>query len=231
MNHEQALKLQAAERYLLHDLSPQEREDFEEHYFACAECGDEVRSAFALADNAKGVFAAEADRQAFRKSEIRNPKSEIPFFRRFRPAFAAPVAAALLLGVVLYQSVWVIPGLQRNLDSLNQAQVIPSIVARAAIRGEDTVVEISERDRFVQLMLDINMTVPDSSYTCDVYDEAGSLRFTVPAASPSRGSLHLLLPASELKSGRYIIRVRTKSEGGSVSEAHMNEYSFAVRSK
>jgi hypothetical protein len=109
--------------------------------------------------------------------------------------------------------------------------VIPSVVARAATRGEEPVVEVSERDRFVQLILDVNVTIPVSSYACDVYDEAGTLRFSVPAPAPTRGSFNLLLPTAGLKPGRYMIRVRPDGGAGSLSEAQLDEYSFVLRRK
>ena len=34
MDHETAVQLQAAERYVLDEFSPKERADFEEHFFA-----------------------------------------------------------------------------------------------------------------------------------------------------------------------------------------------------
>ena len=228
MDHEEAIKLRAAERYILEELSPDERDDFEEHYFMCVECADEVRSVFALADNAKSVFAGQAQAATPRPVALHERPSN--WWLRLRPAVAAPAAAALLLGVTLYQSVWVIPRLERDLANVNQAQTIPSVVARPATRGEDPVVEISEHDRFVQLILDLNVTIPDSFYTLEVYDEAGSLRFSVPAPAPSRGSLHLLLPVTGLKPGPYMIRVRPKSGAGSIPE-NIDEYNFVLRSK
>src|SRR2546423_14363158 len=48
MNHEEATGAQATERYLLGELSDQERDAFEEHYFDCALCADDVRSGTAF---------------------------------------------------------------------------------------------------------------------------------------------------------------------------------------
>ena len=43
-------------RYVLDELTGQEREEFEEHYFNCAECAADVRAAFAFAANARAVL-------------------------------------------------------------------------------------------------------------------------------------------------------------------------------
>src|SRR6266404_851366 len=43
MNHDDAIKSLAAERYILDDLDPAERDAFEEHFFDCTECTADVR--------------------------------------------------------------------------------------------------------------------------------------------------------------------------------------------
>ena len=43
MNHVDAIQLRAAERYALNQLSAPEAEAFEEHFFSCTECAEEVR--------------------------------------------------------------------------------------------------------------------------------------------------------------------------------------------
>jgi hypothetical protein len=96
-------------------------------------------------------------------------------------------------------------------------------VARAATRGEDAVLRLAAADESFQLVLDINTTVPVSSYTCEVYDESGTLRFTVPVPAPPDGSLNLLLPARGLEQGRYSIKVNSNTTS--------DNYSFVVQRK
>jgi hypothetical protein len=240
MDHEQATSMHAAERYLLKELSPEQTTDFEEHYFECVDCADEVRSAFAFADNAKSVQSqharSETERTALAQSRPRVSWLERLWRTVLKPDFglaiAAPVAAVLLLGFTLYQQALVIPRLQRDLETLTQPRVVPTIFAHAATRGEDPVVEIGENDRFFQLILDINATVPVSSYLCKVYDESSTLRFAVPAPAPSGGgALNLLLPASGLNAGRYTINVTPLIDGDSKTELQPDQYSFVLRRK
>ena len=42
MNHAEAVETQVVERYLLGELNDSETEEFEQHYFACADCAAEV---------------------------------------------------------------------------------------------------------------------------------------------------------------------------------------------
>src|SRR5437660_4493919 len=49
MNHDDAIKTMAAERYILEDLEPAEHDAFEEHFFDCTECTADVRDAAKVA--------------------------------------------------------------------------------------------------------------------------------------------------------------------------------------
>ena len=231
MDHQQALKIQAAERYLLDELTQEERDDFEEHYFSCVECAEEVRTAFSLADNAKAVLAEAPSRPILVKSQPAKARSSWDWWAGLwtfmRPV--VPVAAMLLLAITVYQSVLVIPRLQRELADASAPRVVPTVVAHAATRGDDAVVQVSNQDRLLQLILDINPTTSVSSYKCEVLDGAGNKRFTVPAnLAGGGGSVYLLLPAQDLESGRYTIRVRPADASGT---SPVDEYRFELQRK
>lgn len=55
MDHLQAIQLRAAERYALNQLNVTEAEEFEEHFFSCTECAEEVRWVNMFESNAKKV--------------------------------------------------------------------------------------------------------------------------------------------------------------------------------
>ena len=56
MDHNEALQLQAAEKYVLGELSPPLRDEFEEHFFECQECALDVKAAAGFVDNARAVW-------------------------------------------------------------------------------------------------------------------------------------------------------------------------------
>ena len=56
MEHQSAVKLRFAERYLLGELSPDEPANFEAHVFDCALCADAVRQGAHLVANLKAVL-------------------------------------------------------------------------------------------------------------------------------------------------------------------------------
>jgi len=65
LNHDAFVEIQAAERYVSGELPPDMRDRFEEHYFSCPECAEEVRWEKMFAANARKVF----------EEEIREPLS------------------------------------------------------------------------------------------------------------------------------------------------------------
>src|SRR5260370_13426227 len=102
MNHSEALQLQAAEKYVLGELSPEVREEYEEHYFECEECASDVKAAAVFGDSARELF-----------HEQQKERVQVGgWFGWLRPAVAAPALAALRL-VVCYQSFVAIPHLTR----------------------------------------------------------------------------------------------------------------------
>ncbi len=61
MDHSEAVRLQAAERYVLGELPPVLREEYEEHYFECAACAVDVKVVAAFVDNAHEVLRQPAE--------------------------------------------------------------------------------------------------------------------------------------------------------------------------
>lgn len=104
MDHNEAIQSKACEKYLLGDLTPEFRDAYELHYFSCAECASQLRSA---AD-----FLA-ASREILAESPVPVPYPQPNPVRRgwlawFRPAITIPVLAALLI-FIGYQNLVLIP--------------------------------------------------------------------------------------------------------------------------
>src|SRR5947209_11924224 len=93
MDHAEATRIQAPERYLHGELTPPEAEAFEEHFFCCQTCAEELKLEDAFAQNVKAVFE-EQPRFAARAQPRR-------WWDRFSGAwnlgFAVPAAAAACL--------------------------------------------------------------------------------------------------------------------------------------
>jgi hypothetical protein len=57
MDHDTATKGLFAERFFLGELNDDEREAYEDHFFACQACAEEIRVLFQFIQRAKQVFA------------------------------------------------------------------------------------------------------------------------------------------------------------------------------
>ena len=60
MDHNEALRQQAAEKYVLGELSPPLRNEFEAHFFECQECALDVTATAGFVDNVRAVLRAAA---------------------------------------------------------------------------------------------------------------------------------------------------------------------------
>jgi len=106
MDHNEALQFQACEKYLLGELSQAQRDAFEEHYFSCAECAIQLRSAADFLGASREILAASPVQQTKPDADLA-PRRWTSWF--MQPAFAVP-AFALLLLVIGYQNFVTIPG-------------------------------------------------------------------------------------------------------------------------
>lgn len=101
MTHQQALDGLASERYLLDEMTEDERFEFEAHYFDCVECAEDVKRGEMIRQEAKHAgFRTGGRVEAGRPAVVlTSPK----WWRR--PMVAMPWAAAAMLAVVSgYQS-------------------------------------------------------------------------------------------------------------------------------
>lgn len=204
MEHDQATGLRAAERYLLGELSDAERDEFEQHFFDCPACTEEVRAGAIFAANARAVFAEQP-----RQSLVKPGWWE---WVCLRPAFAASLAclSVLQVGGLSYQVV-VARRLRTELAELRVPQSYPSFFLRGATRGAEQVIELPRESQFFGVSLDLTPGQTFGQYLGEVFSESGATLFSVPLSKPRTPGdpLNLLIPASSLEPGRrYTLIVR-----------------------
>jgi hypothetical protein len=104
MDHNEAIQLQAAVKYVLGELTQVQREEYEEHYFDCAECAIDIKALATFADTTREVMRQEKANQL--------AKDLVPargaWLRWLQPVVAVPAFAALLL-IIAYQNTVTIP--------------------------------------------------------------------------------------------------------------------------
>ena len=57
MNHNEAVRENATEKYLLNELDPAVRDQFEEHLFDCQECALDLRTAATFVEQSKVILS------------------------------------------------------------------------------------------------------------------------------------------------------------------------------
>jgi hypothetical protein len=65
MDHNNAKKTQATERYLLDEMAADERDAFEEHFFDCSECAQDVKDGASMMASARAVIRDDSNVVAF----------------------------------------------------------------------------------------------------------------------------------------------------------------------
>lgn len=205
MDHNEAERIQAADRYLLGELSVAEREQFEEHFFSCPECAEEVRAGTVLRANARAVFLEEAWQPVGEERE--QPRIGWLAWLNLRPVLAGSwaVVCLLLAAISGFQTLVVMPGLRTQLAEVKAPQPYQSFTLRPLSRGDDLVLGVSPASQFVGLAVHLDPRHSFPAYRADILDEAGSLLSSVNSAAPQRlgEPLGFLIPTSSVSPGSY----------------------------
>jgi hypothetical protein len=218
MNHLQAVDTSAPERYLLEEMSELERHAFEDHYFSCAECAEDVRLGALMREGAQAGFV-DAEKPvslaAPRAARVRTV---------WRASAVIPWAAAAMLALVAgYQSLTLAPGRDRRL----QPQALAPITLRPASRGAEAVVPLPAGTAAIALAVDVGASRgPELAY--DLRAVGGMSVASGRVAAPQPGvALLLLIPAWTLTpAGHYILSIRNATDGDV-----LDEYRFGIRAK
>ncbi len=200
MDHSEAVRLQAAEKYVLGELPQALREQYEEHYFDCAECAFDLKAAAVFVDASREVLRGETEKSAEKEALA----SRGGWFGWFRPIIAVPAFAALLL-VVIYQNTVTIPRARQGaIHSAGQLFTSSFSLQMANTRAGDEVnVEVRPNESFA-LDFDFTPSRTFDSYICQLQDEAGRslLQVSIPGSSANREA-HLVVPGGLVRPGKY----------------------------
>jgi Putative zinc-finger len=218
MDHSEAIRIGAAEKYLLGELPAREREEFEEHYFACGECAADVSSGAVFVDNARQVLReVPASQTVLKLAPSRSWASWL------RPAwsFAAVLALAVVVG---YQNFVTIPGLKQTAA---QPEALTSYsLLTAQSRGAGATVVRPSHDQPFGLYVDIPATQSFAYYTVDVTN--GSRHFAVKVSpEQAKDTVQVLIPAGALNPGHAEMIITGQNEGAAPVE--VARYPFEIQ--
>lgn len=205
MDHDQAVRTLAVERYLLREMPPQERDGFEEHYFECVECGESLRATSRFLEDAKEVWAVNDHLAATVTAPPRSPETTSwNWLSWLQPQFAAP-AMAVLLAMVGYQ-VFRNSNLTDELEDASTPHVIQTVVLRPQTRGDATTL-VARSGEPVVFQLDVLDPVP--SATLEVRSESDAVVLQIPGEQQlDQTNVSVSIPRFDLPPGRYNLLVR-----------------------
>ncbi|HEY1800937.1 MAG TPA: zf-HC2 domain-containing protein [Terriglobales bacterium] len=223
MDHTDATRLMATDQYLLHELAPEVRDEFEEHLFGCPECALDLRSGAAFVQQVKIVLPEFEGHVA---AAAPAPRRQSRPFGWMLPAFS--MATALLLIVLGYQNFVTTPKLQREVALANVPQVLPSV---SLVSARDTSVpEITAQHNGAALIfLDIPAEHVFPSYVAELHDQAGKLQWSLPiAGGAAKDTVSIQIPSSPSGSGLYTL-VLSGIETNPERRTEIRQYKFQLK--
>jgi Putative zinc-finger len=228
MDHDEAVRQKATERYLLDELDSERRDEFEEHLFDCQDCALDLRSAAMFVEQTKVILGQlPAVAPVVRPVTSRPIPSEKPgWFAWFRPAFALPVFA-LLLVVVGYQNLVVLPHLT---EAVNRPQIVPWASINVSTRGTNGTVVKTRRGQGFSLLLNLPPEDGLASYQADLYNPAGKLEWSGSISAPAAAEGRIVfIPGNDRQSGTYTLVVRETGAAGENKEISRHPIDLQVQ--
>lgn len=227
MDHSESIRLMAAEKYLLGELTPELRDQFEEHFFDCEECALEVRAGAAFVEHSKVLLSGPV---AVLPARAVVPSSAKPgWFAWLRPAFAVPVLAALLL-VIGYQNLVTYPRLKGEVAVVDAPRILASAsLINANTRGtSQTVISVRQGEPFL-LFVDIPAVAKFSSYVAELDGPAGKSEWSLSIpAETARDTVSIRVPADHRGAGVYTLVVRGVDPSGDKG-SEVGRYPFELQ--
>ena len=207
MDHEEAVQTGAPMRYALGELTPAERDSFEDHYADCSHCMNEVEVAAAFAANAREVFR---EREGARERGVKG----VSWFRwRPFPALALSAALNLLLAAGLGYGLLRFRPSTTLVDVAAAPESVEIVPVHAATRGSEAATQVVHASgRPVVLSFDLPQKYEHYLYAID---RAGSNVLSGEVTVPGQpDTLNLQVPVARLAAGDYRVTL-TGASGAS----------------
>ncbi|MGA3093359.1 MAG: hypothetical protein ABSD75_32600 [Terriglobales bacterium] len=201
MDHDVVAGQRMTERYLLNELDPGLRDEFEEHYFSCTACAADVQAAALLVEQIENGAIPDTNlRPVPVMPPIQTRSRWLPWLR---PAFVIPVMAMLLV-VVGYQNLVTYPQMARQLSS---PRVLPLAQVNVGTYGDAPALKIHQGQGFL-VYTRIPPDAAYSKYRVELYNPAGTLEWSleIPMSS-GQDQYPVYVPGANREAGRYSLKV------------------------
>jgi hypothetical protein len=213
MNHDEVVRQKLTERYLLHELEDQARDEYEEHFFQCSECALDLRTASEFVETSKIILALPSEGRVPARSMPRK-HNKFSWLGWLQPQFAAP-ALTLLLVAVGYQNLVTLPSLQ---SKLRQPQSLSWAALSTETYGTPKPIPIHPGQGFL-LFIRIPPDGKYDSYTADLYNPAGRIQYSLKTPAGSvEDQWPVFIPEANHEAGSYRISLRGITASGEIKD-------------
>lgn len=230
MEHEQAVQNLAVECYLLGEMTPGEREAFEEHYFECGVCAEDVRTASQFLEDMKGVLAGRHPLPVpMPTREAREQRSPgWTWTAWLRPQFATALVAVLGI-VAAVETFSTIPSLKQQVREVSAPRPVRSITLKPQTRGASTLLTVKPGEAALLTLDGLDLPPAAASrlqFVVKSNDGQDVLSFSgeYPGADEP---VIISFPKLDLPAGNYVLHVETLSTAGTARE--LGRYPFELK--
>jgi len=231
MDHDMVVRQKMTERYLLHELDPAARDEFEEHFFDCKDCALDVHAGALFVEQSKVVLAEKPELVAAGLPATVPVSANPGWLAWLRPAVVVPVMV-MLLAVIGYQNLVIYPQLQQ---ALNSPQVLPWASVNVGTYGSEGPVITTRRGEGFLLFVRIPPENGYSHYTAELYNPGGKLEWslTIPVASGKEISAQdqwpVQVPGANREAGSYTLTVRGVTAAGESKDIGHTSFELQIQ--
>lgn len=202
MDHQEALRLQAVEKYILGELTPALREQFEEHYFDCSECATDLKAVGSFINGSRLVLQEEEI--SSRVSPHAAGRGRPSWFNWLQPVISLPAIMALA-AIVVFQMTVAIRSARKQAAVQTFAEVYESSYhLKGATRGSDAAKFAVRPDESFALDFDFIPSQIFPSYKGNLLDSSGQAVLLFGLKDEQRNKeVHLVIPAGKVRAGNY----------------------------
>ena len=226
MDHSEALRLKATERYLLNELDPEQLDQFEEHMFDCPECAVDVRATAMFVEQSKTILS-----EAQGPAPVKIPgKPTKGWMRWLRPTYAVPLMTALLL-VIGYQNLISYPRLRHALSS---PQVLPWASLNVGTMGSGGPEITVPQGKGFLLFVRIPPEPAVKKYVANLYSPSGELGWslTIPVnidKDQTQDQWPVQVPGTHWAPGTYSLVVQGTTTAGETKEVGRTSFDLKIQ--
>jgi hypothetical protein len=230
MDHDVVVRQKMTERYLLDELDPAARDEFEGHFFDCPDCASDVRACAVFVEQSKVALAMKPEPISDRLAAPVAVPSKAGWFAglrgMLRPAFAVPVLAGLLV-VIGYQNLVTYPQMQQ---ALNRPQVLPWAAVNVGTYGSEGPVVTTRPGEGFLLFVRIPPEGGYNHYTADLLNPAGKLEWslTIPAVA-GQDQWPVRIPGANREAGSYTLAVHGITTAGESKEVGRASFELQIQ--